>query len=71
MRGGIVDRFLKEQLADADIVEQLYLRTLCRPPSEKEKQYCVQTLASATQKRDAIEDMLWALLNSREFVYNN
>jgi hypothetical protein len=71
MRGGIVDRFLKEQYADAQIVEQLYLRTLSRPPSEKEKVYCIQTLASVTHKRDAIEDILWALLNSREFVFNN
>jgi hypothetical protein len=71
MRGGIVDRFLKEQLAEVDIVEQLYLRTLSRPPTESEKLYCIQTLASASQKRDAIEDILWALLNSREFVFNN
>jgi hypothetical protein len=71
MRGGIIDRIVKENLADTEVVKQLYIRTLSRLPTEQEKGYCMGVLAKATQRRDGVEDLLWALLNSWEFVYNH
>ena len=71
MRGGVVDRLLNERVGDAEVVRALYLRTLSRLPTEKESAYCIEVLAKATEKREAVEDLLWALLNSREFVYNH
>jgi hypothetical protein len=65
------------QLADstrspADIVEELYLATLSRLPTDEER--AVATAAFAAEKvprRNATEDVFWALLNSAEFVFNH
>lgn len=71
LRGGVIDSLLHGDLTDAEIVEELYLRTLSRFPDEREQAYCVKAFASANDTRQAAEDLLWALLNSREFVYNH
>lgn len=74
LRGRLTDRLMREGTPDLAIVEELYLRTLSRLPTEQEQQFCVKQLAAATgdaDKRLRVEDLLWALLNSREFAYNH
>jgi hypothetical protein len=53
------------------IVENLYLRTVCRPPTEDELKHWTTELKQASSLRDASEDLFWALLNSREFAFNH
>lgn len=43
-------------------IEKLYLRTLSRMPTAEERELAPRT-------KDECEDLLWALLNSREFLY--
>ena len=74
LRGGVTDRLLRDSPPDARVVEELYLRALSRFPSEKEHGFWDQQLASAATARDKrllVEDLLWALLNSREFAYSH
>ena len=71
LRGGFVDELLREELSPEKIVEEVFLRTLCRLPSPEEMSFCTGGLSSAPQQRDGIEDLLWALLNSREFTHNH
>ncbi len=59
---------LKSGRSDAQIIEELYWTTLTRPPNEKEKTTTSGLLAKATDKRAALEDVTWALLNSKEFI---
>jgi hypothetical protein len=56
----------------AAIVEELYLRAYCRPPTDAERAAAVRRfkLAGAT-RRSATEDLMWALLNTPEFVFND
>jgi hypothetical protein len=54
-----------------EIVENLYLRTLCRPPSSEEQSHWSSELKQAAAPREAAEDLFWALLNSREFMFNH
>jgi hypothetical protein len=54
-----------------EIVENLYLRTLCRPPSAEELSHWSRELKQAASLREAAEDLFWALLNSREFTFNH
>jgi hypothetical protein len=56
---------------DAEVVEELFLRTLSRPPTERERGHFVRLLADAHDRESAAEDLLWALLNSREFAFNH
>ncbi|MBM3846505.1 MAG: DUF1553 domain-containing protein, partial [Verrucomicrobia bacterium] len=55
-----------------DLVEELYLAALSRPPTDEEKRRALGAYSStgATPKT-ATEDILWALLNSAEFVFNH
>jgi len=54
-----------------EIVENLYFRALCRPPTEAELARWSAELRKAEPRREAAEDLFWALLNSREFAFNH
>jgi hypothetical protein len=53
------------------IVETLFLATLSRRPTEKEAKKMVDYIAKAADKRSAYHDVLWALINSTEFISNH
>jgi hypothetical protein len=52
-------------------VEQAYLRTLTRRPTAGETSRAVSYLHETGDFRTAVRDVLWALLNSQEFVVNH
>ena len=52
---------------DAQIAEALYLSTLSRPPRASERAIALKSLSAATSRRQAAEDLLWALINTKEF----
>jgi len=54
---------MKSRPADEGI-DELYLRTLSRYPDSAEKK-----LVKPTER--GLEDLFWALLNSKEFLYNH
>jgi hypothetical protein len=70
-RDGIAARLAASTLSDAEVIDELYLSTLSRFPKESERALMTQTMASSETRRTAIEDILWALLNTREFVFNH
>lgn len=55
----------------AAVVETLFLATLSRPPTEAEAKKMLAHLGAAKDKRTAYQDVLWALVNSSEFVSNH
>lgn len=57
------------RVGDAEVVRRLYLRTLSRPPRPEELAGWTSRLAMAEVRTEALEDFLWALLNSREFSF--
>ena len=55
-----------------EIVEELYLLVYSRFPSDDEMKVAVQILQQeGTPRRQAIEDIMWALLNTPEFVFKD
>jgi hypothetical protein len=70
---GNLTRWLKESEeagSDTHWVERLYLAALCRPPRPDELQSVTGLLRAAPRQRRAIvEDLAWALVNSKEFLY--
>ncbi len=54
-----------------EIVENLYYRTLCRPPGAEELSHWSSELKQSGSLREAAEDLFWSLLNSREFTFNH
>jgi hypothetical protein len=55
-------------MAPEGMIEELFLRALCRKPSERELKASLDVLVGAQDPRIALEDILWALLNSKEFM---
>ena len=53
-----------------DIADALFLRTLSRFPTVKEKE-AIELSLKEGDKKAAIQDALWAILNSKEFLYNH
>lgn len=71
-REGRVHRLADGPLSPERIVEELYLLTLNRPPTETERRKAVRAYAeTGASRQTATEDVLWALLNSAEFVFNH
>ena len=68
-----IGAWLEAQMSDEQIVERAYLASLARFPTEREKSQLVELLASADlgQRRIHIEDMLWGIMSSREFLFNH
>jgi hypothetical protein len=62
----------KSDKAPAAIVEELYLLAYCRPPTDAERSAAVRRFErDGTTRRQATEDLMWALLNTPEFVFND
>lgn len=59
---------LKARRTDAAILDELYLASLCRPPTERERAALLARIARAPDRRAALEDVLWGLLNAKEFL---
>lgn len=68
---GYLANLLDLQPEPEEIVENLYLRTLCRPPTAEESSHWVAELKQAATLRETAEDLFWALLDSREFAFNH
>lgn len=64
----IIEQLLSRGDEPAAMVEQLFLIALCRRPSERELQVAVRGLQGDSDRRTAMEDLVWALLNSKEFA---
>jgi hypothetical protein len=62
---------VKAKAPPAGIIDELYLVTLSRPPRPDEVAKAQQWFAAAGNLREGAQDLLWALLNSREFLFNH
>jgi hypothetical protein len=68
---GYLSSALKLELEPEELIENLYYRTVCRPPTAEEVSHWSAELKRAPSLRIAAEDLFWALLNSREFAFNH
>jgi hypothetical protein len=68
---GYLASALKLELEPEALVENLYLRTVCRTPTAEELSRWGAELKQAKSLGEAAEDLFWSLLNSREFAFNH
>jgi hypothetical protein len=70
-QGKLIPTRLGEEVPVPQILEELYIRCLCRKPTEKELTNLMEIISQEENKQQALEDTFWALLNSREFLFNH
>ena len=56
---------------DAQIVEEVYLLLYSRFPNADERQTCQDLLVAGKSRRQAIEDLMWAMINTPEFTFKD
>ena len=55
----------------ASLVEQAYLRTLSRKPTQDELNRSLDYFQESEDSVEGARDLLWALLNTKEFIVNH
>lgn len=61
----------KDERPLAERVEELFLATLTRPPTADELSKAQEYLESESDAKTAWGNLLWALINTKEFLYNH
>ena len=56
-------------LTNEELIDRVYLLVYSRLPNEGERQIAMANLPDGAQRREAVEDLFWALMNTPEFYY--
>jgi hypothetical protein len=67
-KDSLVQRLLDSYSDDRRVVEELFLATIARDPSEEEMAVSIEALSK--DRREGAQNLQWALLNLVEFLYN-
>jgi hypothetical protein len=70
-----IDKLLAAGLTDDGIVEEAYLHAFSRKPTDEERAKILAILSESKEnkgnKREALEDLFWGLLSTKEFLFNH
>ncbi|PYV20065.1 MAG: hypothetical protein DMG07_00240 [Acidobacteria bacterium] len=69
--GGRLDRLIRRGASDGEIIEELYLAALSRFPTPQEVTDLRGAITRQPARRQALEELLWALVSSEEFSSNH
>ncbi len=63
---------LDANVSPEQLAEELFLAALCRFPTDRERQKMteIMSVASPEERRQAVEDLYWSVLSSKEFLFN-
>jgi hypothetical protein len=68
---GRVARLVAAQTPPEKAIEELFLCTVSRPPTGEERREALAEIQAAASPKEGLEDLLWTLLNTREFQFNH
>jgi hypothetical protein len=70
-RSGRTAKIAAAKLSDDETVEEVFLSTLSRLPSAEERADALKHLKEGGNRTEAVTDLMWALVNTREFILNH
>jgi hypothetical protein len=68
---GLLAKLVKEKKTTPEIVEELYLTAYARQPTKAELDKATTYVSKQENRRQALEDVLWVIVNSKEFTFNH
>jgi hypothetical protein len=68
---GRIAKMMAEKKTDEEIITTLYLSAVARPPAEAEMTAAKAHIANSEDRKLALEDVGWAILNSKEFLFQH
>ena len=66
---GSLSRLIQAKLKNQELINELYLSTLSRFPTDTELQTAEAYIAESPKRRAGCEDLMWALISSRSFLF--
>jgi hypothetical protein len=71
-----IEAWLREKISDEEAIRRLFVLALCREPTASEQKKFLALLAESTvdaktTRREALEDLFWSVLASKEFMFNH
>jgi hypothetical protein len=66
--GGRADQMVKDKRPDTDKVTELFVWAFARRPNDKQMSVALQNMENAKTRQMAYEDIIWALINTKEFI---
>jgi hypothetical protein len=69
--GGRADLLAKDDRPDSAKIDELFLNVLSRLPNDRERRAAHNYIAHADNPRTAFENILWALVNTKEFLFSH
>jgi len=69
--GGVVKKLVETKSTPEDIVDELFIRVLCRRPTSSEMTRIRAVVGDAVKDQAIYEDVFWSLLNSTEFLFTH
>jgi hypothetical protein len=72
-KGNRIEKLLADKTPPERIIEEAYLGSLSRYPTDPEKERLLKILneKKETELRPLVEDLFWAILSSKEFLFNH
>ncbi|MBW3597110.1 MAG: DUF1553 domain-containing protein, partial [Planctomycetes bacterium] len=70
-QGGLVKTLLDGGKTPEQAIESIYIRCLSRKPNAEETAKLMEVVQQAANPQQGLEDVFWAVLNSREFIFNH
>ena len=70
-KDGRLAKLLSEHKDDDRRAEEIFLWTLGRPPTARERKLCVEHVKGNASAQKGFEGVMWSLINSKEFVLNH
>ncbi|HMC65119.1 MAG TPA: hypothetical protein VKI65_09270, partial [Gemmataceae bacterium] len=70
-----IERWVQEKVGDEEVIRRVYLLALCRDPTMPELKRFQGLMADVirdpkTTRREVLEDLFWAVLSAKEFMFN-